>query len=136
MMYLALLSYLGALVEARVQGPWPDLILVFMLPLTLRGNSTATYPILLLLGVLRDGMNPSSPWVSPLFFLLAGFVGNFLRDNVNLNLVLPRVAYVFLFTLLYEGFIFSVNGAPITHLLYKVVLTGVIAVPITYLRVR
>lgn len=136
MIYLTLFAYMGALVEARLQGPWPDLILIFLVPLTLCGKATITYPILLFLGIIRDGLNPGALWFSPLFFLLAGFAGNFLRDSVNLKLILPRVAFVFLFTLIYEGFIFLVNGAPFTLFLWKVILTSLVAVPITYLAVR
>ncbi len=136
MIVLILLAYIGVLVEARLIGPWPDLLLIFLLPLSLRLNVNILFPLALLYGILKDGINPNTPWVSPLFFLIAGFIGNFLKENVNLKLILPRLLYIFAFTLIYESFLFSINLAPIGFLIWKVILTTAIALPITYLVVR
>lgn len=136
MTLLFLLAYLGGLAEARLQGPWPDLILIFLLPMTLKAHPYFLFPAVIILGVLRDGLSPQIPWFSPLFFALAGLAGVVFRGYVNLKLLLPKLLFLLFLAILYEGLQVLVSGLNPGFLLTKAVLTTFFALLVTQLSLR
>ena len=126
---LVLLLLLAALLHARVMVPGlPDPTLTFLLPLSLALRPIGFAPLAFSAGILRDGVMPEVPWLSPLFFSLCALAGLAFRTLMNPRLLLPRALYFMAFILIYLSVEMILHRVPLSaSVLLTAILTFVFA---------
>ncbi len=113
---LLVLAPLVALLDGWIHRPgFPDLTLALLLPLFLRGEGPWILPVAFLAAVFREALDPSRPWLFPLFVVLVYGALRALRVRVNLRLWSLRVVLVTLVVLLDLLLLHATDAYPLDH---------------------
>ena len=94
---LTVLVPLVALLDGWIHRPgFPDFTLALLIPLLLCGEGPWILPLAFVAAVFREALDPSPPWVFPLFIVLVYTAVQVLRVRVNLRLFSLRLVLAIL----------------------------------------
>ncbi len=90
--------WIGLFVTSLLHSQWmrpglPDLTWVFLIPLALHPLRIPGILGLLLAGVLKDGTQPNMVWLSPLLFVLTGWLGQVARETLNMKWIVAKALF-------------------------------------------
>ncbi len=124
-----IVAFLASTFEAKIAYPYlPDFTLTLLLFLFLRTEIGWAMFMALIIGILRDGVDPSRIWISPFVFVTYAFVARWLKMFVNTNVSLIVFIYATLLTFTYRAVLYS--GFSISATWYYIatssILTGLL----------
>ncbi len=102
-----IVAFLASTFEAKMAYPYlPDFTLTVLLFLFLRTEIGWAMFMALIIGILRDGVDPSHIWISPLIFVTYAFVARWMKMFVNTNVSLIVFIYATLLTFAYRAVLY------------------------------
>ncbi len=108
---LIVLAFITSVFEARLWQPsFPDLTLTILLFLFLRSDILTGMLAAFAFGILRDGMDPASIWISPFVFVTYAYATSWLRVFVNMNIKIMIFIYALLSVFAYRLLLYHVHG--------------------------
>ena len=125
------------LVSSLLQARWwssflPDLSVATLILLSLRDIPPWVYAIAVLGGILRDGLDVNSIWITPMIYLAIIWLGQFLREHINMSLYITKAVFIAFGILLFWGVKYLLVGhetniAILTNLLITAVLILIVS---------
>ncbi len=129
---LVILAVIASAFEANLwRAELPDVTLAAVIALFLRVEPVPAMALGLLIGIIRDGIDPSTVWVTPFMFVTFAFFTAIARAFVNMSMRWIVFLHTFMLAIIYRVVICHIYRVPVGW--FSLIISAILTAFITLL---